>query len=357
MEGMDIEDREDREDISNILFIVASCHGGFFMDGAEPQTIDLSTTRKTAIGLTNFEKKSVGGAGCGVLKSFSNANLATPGHHFPVDHREYVAKFELLPRPEQETEYQQMLSQLNPRNFSEDNPVRLTQEIIKQYGMYRDLSKTYPTQESVIEQKNARILLDELGNKLYGRVDPFSKFDLENFTCRTQKGPSEPRASNEYQEIVSSGYMLDPHDHTGLIFSFVIGGELKFYNIFYKDEINKLITDVKTSMEEPGLLREMIEHQFSKKEITNIHGRECISMINTLDVLLIAKAIKWDVGIDYVKMVDMTCRVFEADRENERSNARRIKRIQEKYIYGGFRKKSKKSKKPKKSKKSKKSYK
>jgi hypothetical protein len=346
MEGMDIEDREgmDIEDgkvwikgISNILFIVASCHGEIRMIGTYPETLSLiPSSRLTSFPIKNFEKKSVGGAGCGVLQSLSNANLATLTPHFPVDDPGYVAHFDSLTKDEQKTEYQQMLSQLNPRNFSEDNPVRLTQEIIKQYSEYRDLSQTYPTLESIIEQKNVRILLDELGNKLYGRVDPLSTIDLENFTCKIQKGPSESAGdSSEYSGIVMSDYMVDLHVHTGLIFSFVIGGKLKFYNIFYNDEIVQLINDVETTFNRSKFLRTFIEQQYSKKEYSTIHGRKCYSTISTYDILIIAQAIKSDVGIDYVKMVDMSCRVFDAPRSNERSNARR-KEIIEQNIYGGF---------------------
>jgi hypothetical protein len=384
------------------LFIIASCHGELEFNGALPVLINLKTIANGH--LKNFEKKSVGSPGQNVNLAFTNPKFAKPAATnilldklnlklakniplTPVEEQEMSdlikkqqryeevlhdssqidAYLHSLLKEEQQELYGSIAAKLiSEKEFPIDNHDQIIVRIMSEYEQYGNLLRTYPTQELVEQMNNELSVFMKLANELY--PDKY-EYDIkaETFSCIVQKGPTTGFDSYTSDEIIQSVYSMETdHPIDGLTFGFNISGQVQHYNIFYKAQIEKLIYDIKLGGYDSTIVENVIgerglnlldDRKFFTLErsvvlqlVPELEGRSeiptilCLSEIRTSEILLIAAALQDTFKIKNVKMVDMSCKSFVAERSNERSDKRRIE-IAKQYIYGGYHKNKSKSRK------------
>jgi hypothetical protein len=381
---------------SKSLFIIASCHGELEFNGARPVLIDLNTIANGH--LKNFEKKTVGSPGQTVNLAFTNPKFAKPaatnllldGLNFKLamnktltevekqqmsdliekqqryeevlhDSSRIDAYLDSLTTEEKEKLYDSIAAKLpDTTEFPINNHDQIIVRIMSEYQQYGNLLRTYPTQELVEQMNNELSVFFKLSHKLY---DIDYGIEANTFSCIVQKGPT--KGSYTSDEIVQSVYSMETeHPIDGLTFGFNISGQIQHYNIFYKAQIEKLIYDIKVGGYDSTLVESIIgalnlldDSKFFTLEpslVLQLHpelkGRSeiptilCLSEIRTSEILLIAAALQETFHMKNVKMVDMSCKSFVAERSNERSDKRRIG-IAKQYIYGGYHKNKYKSRK------------
>jgi hypothetical protein len=226
--------------------------------------------------------------------------------------------------------HKEILNILDEILFTPETPINLSLSIIQDYERNGcNFARTYPTISSIEQSYSVYLALKQ---KLMERETllPIDTLIREKFSCNIQKNKSVYWNTIYNMEDESNIY-------DSIVFSIVIRGERKFYNIFFKKELSRLFRDIKETrgietrlssssdsssepIDELDISIKIIKRRLKSKEMKN---KKYIYYINidTIDLLHISKILQDFYNIDKILITDFSCKSTEnKEKDLEYSN-------------------------------------
>jgi hypothetical protein len=307
-----------------------------FCDSYDPETtlfISIATHASLLLGsdgmpiltdchLRNVEKKNVANVGVCSKRFMASPFFVNPEKILQILETDIVSEsrqrhLHTLSENKYREEYIKIMDEIL---FTPETPTHLSASIINHYEKNGcNFEKTFPTISSIEESFSLYLSLKQ---KIMGRATPFPpELDLrDKFSCNVQK--NKPA----YWLTV---YNLEDKDniYDSIVFSFVLRGERKFYNIFFKNELYRLFRDIKGTKntieqrmhsdssnslgDEPiDELIHIIKRQLKPKENKSKKYTYYIN-IDTHDLFTISKLLQDFCNIEKIFITDFSCKSTE----------------------------------------------
>jgi hypothetical protein len=300
------------------LFISIASHASLLLD-AEGLPIVVECP------LRNVEKKNVSNIGICAKRFMASPFFADPEKIHQLLETDFISesrKIHLRTLPEK-TYYTEIINILDEILFTPETPINLCLSIISDFERNNcNFSRTYPTISSIEQSYSVYLALKQ---KIMERetslpIDPLIR---EKFSCNIQK--DKPLYWNTLYNMEDESDIYD-----SIIFSFILRGERKFYNVFFKNELYRLFRDIKerTSSKVSTSSSDSSEpiDEFNR-DIKNIKRRlkskemkkkKDIYYVNfdTTDLFHISKVLQDYCNIEKILITDFSCKSTENEEKN-----------------------------------------
>ena len=281
--------------------------------------------------LRNIEKKNVSNIGICAKRFMASPFFADPEKIHQLLETDFISesrKTHIRSLSEQ-TYYREIINILDEILFTPESPITLCSSIISDYERNGcNFARTYPTISSIEQSYSLYLALKQ---KIMERETPLPIEPLirEKFSCNIQK--DKPLYWNTLYNMEDESEIYD-----SIIFSFILRGERKFYNVFFKNELYRLCRDIKETTSSKGLKGSTSSKSSSdssepidefNRDIKNIKrrlkGKEMkrkkdIYYVNfdTTDLFHISKLLQDYCNIEKILITDFSCKSTENEEKN-----------------------------------------
>jgi hypothetical protein len=327
------------------LFISIASHASLLLDTEGlPILVDCP--------LRNVEKKNVSNIGICAKRFMASPFFAEPEKIHELLETELICELRKthLRSLSDPIFHKEIITILDEILFTPETPINLSLSIINDFERNGcNFARTYPTIFSIEQSYSVYLALKQ---KLMERetllpIDPHIR---EKFSCNIQKNKSV------YWNTV---YNLEDESniYDSIVFSIIIRGERRFYNIFFKNDLYRLLRDIKGTsdtrdssssdssiepIDELNKSIKMIKKRLKGKEMKNKKSIYYIN-IDTFDLFYICKLLQDFGNIDKILITDFSCKSTEnVEKDLEYKN---VLERNSSMGYGGTKRKSKKNKK------------
>ena len=300
------------------LFISIASHASLLLD-AEGLPIVVECP------LRNVEKKNVSNIGICAKRFMASPFFADPEKIHQLLETDFISESRKihLRSLSEKTYYREIINILDEILFTPESPITLCSSIITDYERKGcNFARTYPTISSIEQSYSVYLALKQ---KIMERetslpIDPLIR---EKFSCNIQK--DKPLYWNTLYNMEDESDIYD-----SIIFSFILRGERKFYNVFFKNELYRLFRDIKetTSLKSSNNSSDSSEpiDEFNR-DIKNIKRRlkskemkrkKDIYYVNfdTTDLFHISKLLQDYCNIEKILITDFSCKSTENEEKN-----------------------------------------
>jgi hypothetical protein len=300
------------------LFISIASHASLLLD-AEGLPIVVECP------LRNVEKKNVSNIGICAKRFMASPFFADPEKIHQLLETDFISESRKthIRSLSEKTYYREIINILDEILFTPESPITLCSSIINDYERNGcNFARTYPTISSIEQSYSLYLALKQ---KIMERETPLPIEPLirEKFSCNIQK--DKPLYWNTLYNMEDESEIYD-----SIIFSYVLRGERKFYNVFFKNDLYRLFRDIKETTSSKGSTSssdssEPID-EFNR-DIKNIKrrlkGKEMkrkkdIYYVNfdTTDLFHISKVLQDYCNIEKILITDFSCKSTENEEKN-----------------------------------------
>lgn len=284
------------------LFISIASHGVLLLDEEGNRIF-------TECQLRNVEKKNVSNIGICSKRFMASPIFADPekiDKLLKSDIIPELRKKELFSMTDDEEFYNEVLKILDEILFGPNTPIELSDLIISDYESNGcNFTKTFPTIHS-IERSYSMYL--NLKQKIMESDTPIPVLPnmYEKFSCRIQQ--NKPNCWISVYNLEDERNIYD-----NIIFSIVLSGERKYYNIFFKDELERLFTDIKEHQPSTKPIEDIERdiHRIKSRLNEKLVNDSYYVNIDTIDIFSISKLLQDYYNIEKILITDFSCKSTE----------------------------------------------
>ena len=279
------------------LFISIASHGVLLLDEEGNPIL-------TECKLRNVEKKNVSNIGICSKRFMASPFFANPEKIDELLESDIVSelrKTQLFSMTD-EAFYDEVLKILDEILFTHETPIELSNVIIIDYEKNGcNFTKTFPTIHSIEHSYSMYLTLKQ---KIIESDTPIPVFTdmYDKFSCRIQQ--NKPNCWVCVYNLEDKRNIFD-----NIIFSIVLSGERKYYNIFFQNELFRLFSDI-TEHESSSKITEDI-YQIKSRLIGKLIDDSYYVNIDTIDIFSISKLLQDYCNIEKILITDFSCKSTE----------------------------------------------
>jgi hypothetical protein len=292
------------------LFISIVSHGVLLLDEDGNPSL-------TECQLRNVEKKNVSNIGICSKRFMASPIFAYPEKIDKLLESDLLTerqRTQLFSIKDDALFYDEVLKILDEILFTPNTPRELSELIISDYESNRcNFTKTFPTIHSIERSYSMYLTLKQ---KIMESDAPIPVLgDLyEKFSCRIQQ--NKPNCWISVYNLEN-----ERNIHDNIIFSIMLRGDRKFYNIFFKDELERLFRDIKEHQSSTKPIEDIqrdiqiviqididrIKSRLNEKLVNDTYYEN----IDTIDIFSISKLLQDYYNIEKILITDFSCKSTE----------------------------------------------